>query len=179
MKPSQFASLVACIIAGITWVYLGQNFVLLSVFGDALTDGGLNPQNLVDSATSPSFQALWLTCLAFTLIWLLSTAKSRPSNSAEVRQMRPTWWVYAVVLVLLGWVYQLVFTVLVWQVRGIAPVEGLPNIKYYPVPPGGWLILLVLVVIDVCLLFWLPTMLASPKSYRFVVPGALKFLGGR
>jgi hypothetical protein len=93
--------------------------------------------------------------------------------------MRPTWWIYAVVLVLLGWVYQLVFTVLVWQVRGIAPVEGLPNIKYYPVPPGGWLILLVLVVIDVCLLFWLPTMLASPKSYRFVVPGALKFLGGR
>jgi hypothetical protein len=39
--------------------------------------------------------------------------------------------------------------------------------------------LLVLVILDVALLFWLPTMLASPKSYRLVVPGALKFLGGR
>jgi len=47
------------------------------------------------------------------------------------------------------------------------------------VPPGGWITLLVLVILDVALLFWLPTMLASPKSYRFVVPGALKYLGGR
>jgi hypothetical protein len=70
------------------------------------------------------------------------------------------------------------FTVLIWQLSGTAPVQGVQT-NYFPVPPEGWAILLILVVVDVALLFWLPTMLASPKNYRFVVPGALKFLGGR
>ena len=92
--------------------------------------------------------------------------------------MRPTWWICATVLVLLGWFYQLLFIVLIWQLSGTAPVDGL-DANYFPVPPGGWITLLVLVIIDVGLLFWLPTMLASPKGYRLVVPGALKFVGGR
>jgi len=82
------------------------------------------------------------------------------------------------VLVLLGWFYQLVFTVLISQFSGTAPVEGV-EANFYQVPPEGWAALLVLVILDVGLLFWLPTMLASPKSYRLVVPGALKFFGGR
>lgn len=92
--------------------------------------------------------------------------------------MQPAWWVCAVVLVLFGWTYQLFFIVLKWQISGTAPVEGIDT-NYFQLPPGGWITLLVLVILDVALLFWLPTMLASPKSYRLVVPGALKFLGGR
>jgi hypothetical protein len=99
-------------------------------------------------------------------------------NSAEVREMQPTWWLCAFFLVILGWVYQLFFTILKWQISGTAPVEGIDT-NYFQVPPGGWITLLVLVILDVGLLFWLPTMLASPKSYRLVVPGAMRFLGGR
>ena len=40
-------------------------------------------------------------------------------------------------------------------------------------------VVLVFVVLDVALLFWLPTLLASPRSYRFVVPGAVTLFGGR
>ena len=138
----------------------------------------MNLTQYLASASSPSFQALWFTCAAVTLIWLFTTTKKSPMNSAEVREMQPTWWVCAVVLVLLGWFYQLIFTVLIWQISGTAPVEGI-EANYFQVPPGGWITLLVLVILDVALLFWLPTMLASPKSYRLVVPGALKFLGGR
>jgi len=113
-----------------------------------------------------------------TLIWLAITTSKTPMNSSEVRAMRPTWWICATALVMLGWLYQLVFTVLIWQFTGTAPMEGV-EINYYPVPAGGWATLLILVVLDVALLFWLPTMLATPKSYRLVVPGALKFIGGR
>ena len=35
--------------------------------------------------------------------------------------------------------------------------------------PGGWLLLLGFVLIDVVLRFWLPTLLASPRTHRFVV----------
>ena len=178
MKPQQIALLIANAIAGILWIFIGQNFVLLNVFAELLSGGGLNLSEYLDSASSPSFQALFYSCVAVTLIWLLSTAKKSPMNSVEVREMRRPWWICATVLVLLGWFYQLVFNVLIWQFSGTAPVEG-GAANYFPVPPGGWAILLVLVILDVGLLFWLPTMLASPKSYRLVVPGAMKFLGGR
>lgn len=178
MKPRQFVLLIACAIAGILWIFIGQNFVLLNFLDEFLSGGGLNLSDYLDSAASPSFRALLFTCFAVTLIWLVSTAKKSPMNSVEVLEMRPAWWICATVLVLLGWFYQLVFTVLVSQFSGTAPVEGV-EANFYQVPPEGWAILLVLVILDVGLLFWLPTMLATPKSYRLVVPGALKFLGGR
>jgi len=178
MKPKQFIPLVGCVIAGILWIFIGQNFVLLNALGGLIGGGGLPLLQFLESASSPSFQALWFTCVAVTLIWLFTTTKKSPMNSAEVREMQPAWWVCAVVLVLLGWAYQLFFTVLKWRISGTAPVEGI-EANYFQVQPGGWITLLVLVVLDVGLLFWLPTMLASPKSYRLVVPGAMKFIGGR
>jgi hypothetical protein len=178
MKPKQLIPLIACALAGALWIFIGQNFVLLNALGGLIGGGGLPLLQFLESASSPSFQMLWVTCVAVTLIWLFTTTKKSPMNSAEVREMQPTWWLCAFFLVLLGWVYQLFFTVLRWQISGTAPVEGI-DANYFQVPPGGWITLLVLVVLDVGLLFWLPTMLASPKSYRFVVPGALKFLGGR
>jgi hypothetical protein len=178
MNPKQFIPLIACVIAGVLWIFIGQNYVLLNVLGGLISGGGLPLLTFLDSASSPCFQALWFTCIAVTLIWLFTTTKKSPMNSAEVREMQPTWWICAVVVVLLGWFYLLIFTVLIWQISGTAPVEGV-DANFFPVPPGGWLTLLVLVILDVGLLFWLPTMLASPKSYRLVVPGALKFLGGR
>ena len=178
MKSQQFVRLIACVIAGMLWIYLGQNFVLLNLLAAPFSGGGMNLQVFLESASSPSFIALWFTCIAVTLIWLVTTNNRSPVNSAEVREMRPAWWICATVLVLLGWVYQLVFTVLIWQLTGSPPFEGAPG-NYFPVPPGGWVTLLVLVILDVGLLFWLPTMLATPKSYKLVVPGAMKFQGGR
>jgi drug/metabolite transporter (DMT)-like permease len=178
MKTKQFISLVPCVIAGVLWIFIGQNFVLLNVLGGLIGGGGLPLLQFLDSAISPSFQALWFTCATVTLIWLFTTTKKSPMNSAEVREMQPAWWLCALFLVLLGWVYQLFFTVLKWQISGTAPVAGI-DANYFQVPPGGWLTLLVLVVFDVALLFWLPTIFASPKSYKLVVPGAMKFLGGR
>lgn len=178
MKPKQFIPLIASGIAGGLWIFLGQNFMLSNILGGLIDGGGMDLSLFLTSASSPSFQALWFTCAAVTLIWLFTTTKKSPINSEEVRDMQPTWWICMLVLVLLGWFYQLYFTVLKWQFNGIAPVEGVGR-NYFPVPPEGWTTLFVLVLFDVGLLFWLPTMLASPKSYRLVVPGALKFLGGR
>lgn len=178
MKSQQIATLIACTIAGALWIFIGQNMVLLNLFAGLLSGGGMDLQIFLDTASSPSFQALWYTCVAVTLIWLMTTSKKSPMNSAEVRQMRPAWWICAIVLVLLGWLYQLIFTVLIWQFSGTSPIEGLES-NFFPVPPGGWATLLTLVVLDVGLLFWLPTVLASPRSYRLVVPGALKIVGGR
>jgi len=102
----------------------------------------------------------------------------KPRNAAEVKSMQPRWWISTILLVLLGWLSQLFFTVLIWQIQSASPVEG-SGVNYYPLPAGGWLLVMVFVVLNVLLLFWLPTLLASPRTYRFVVPGAVRLLGGR
>ena len=178
MKTPQIVLLITFAVVGTVWIYIVQNLVLLNVFSGLLSGGGLNLKSYLETASNPAFQALWFTCIAVTLIWLVTTSRKSPTNSAEVREMRPTWWICATVLVLLGWGYQVLFTVLIWQFSGTFPVDGI-EAKYFPIPPGGWATLLAFVIFDVGLLFWLPTMFASPRSYRFVVPGALKFLGGR
>jgi len=177
MKPKQFLLLIATVIAGILWIFIGQNFVLLNVLAEFLSGGGIDLSDYLNSATSPSFQALWFTCFAATLFWLITTAKMSPMNSVEVREMRRPWWLCAIALVVVGWLYQLIWTVVLPQISGNSPVDDVN--AYYSIPPGGWVTLLVLVILDVGLLFWLPTMLASRKSYRLVVPGAMKFFGDR
>ena len=176
MKPKQFLLLIASVIAGILWIFIGQNFVLLNVLAEFLSGDGIDLSEYLNSASGPSFRTLWFTCITVALIWLVTTAKKSPMNSVEVREMRRPWWFCAIALVGVGWLYQLIWTVLLPQVSGTSPVDGVN--AYYSIPPAGWVTLLVLVILDVGLLFWLPTMLASPKSYRLVVPGALKFFGG-
>lgn len=180
MKVPQLLTLVGCVLIGSLWTFIGQNLVLLTLFEGLLSAPGMPLDQYVSDASSPSFRMLWLTCIIAILIWCVMTTRKSPINSAEVRKMRPVWWIYLAILVGLGCIYQLFFTVFQWQLSGIAPVEGLQG-YYFPIPPEGWIAVLLLVIFDVGLLFWLPTMLATPKSYRFVVPGAIKFkfIGGR
>ncbi len=178
MRPFQWILLLFLVLGGMLWTFLFQNYLFLNLFPGLLVGPGLDLQDYLQTGSSPSFTVLWISCMVALLIWFSSTAGSRASCSAEVRRKRPLWWLAAAILVALGWLYQLFFTIFVWQIRGQSPIEG-SGTNYYPLPPGGWMVLLSFVVLDVLLLFWLPTLLASPRSYRLVVPGAVKFLGGR
>ncbi len=178
MRSTQFIWLGATFLVGSLWVFLAQNWIFLNLFPGLLVGDGLDLQDYLQTGSSPSFTMLWFSCISALLIWLSTTFNARPRNAAEVRRMQPLWWIAFASLVVLGWFYHLFFTVFIWQIRGDSPLEG-SGVNYYPLPPGGWLLLMVFVVLDVLLLFWLPTLLASPRSYRFVVPGAVKLLGGR
>jgi hypothetical protein len=92
--------------------------------------------------------------------------------------MQPMWWVAAIVLSVFGWLCLGWFTIFTWQVRGLSPIDG-SGMNFYPVPAGGWILLMGFVLLDVVILFWLPTLLASPRTYRLVVPGAVTLLGSR
>jgi hypothetical protein len=152
--------------------------LFLNLFPGLLIGPGLNLEEYLQTGSSPSFTILWFSCLVALLLWFYTTITSRPRNSDEVRRMKPRWWLAACLLVILGWLYQLLFTVFIWQVRAVSPTN-ISGMNYYPIPPGGWLLLIFFVILDVILLFWLPTLLASPRTYRLVVPGAVRLLGGR
>jgi hypothetical protein len=178
MRPREWICLLACVIGGILWVFLAQNVLFLNVFAGWLVGPGLDLQDYLQTGSSPSFTVLWLGCVTALLIWYWVTFRRSTSSSAEVRRLRGQWWLAALLLVLFGWLCQYLFTVFRWQVTGTSPLEG-GGVNYYPVPFTGWILLLVFVVLDVAVLFWLPTVLASPRSHRFVVPGAVVLRGGR
>ena len=178
MRPFQWTLLLITVLAGILWVFLAQNWLFLNLFPGLLVGPGMNLEDYLQTGSSPSFAVLWISCTVALLVWLASTSSRRTRNAAEVRRMQPVWWFTTLLLVVLGCLYQLFFTVFLWQIRGESPIEG-SAITSYPVPTAGWILLLAFVVLDVLLLFWLPTLLASPRSHRLVVPGAVTLLGGR
>lgn len=178
MRPTQYTWLGITFAGGIVWIFLAQNWIFLNIFPGLLAIGnGLDLEEYLQTGSSPSFTFLWFSCVTALITWVIITINGKPRNAAEVRRMRTGWWIASSVLVGLGLLYQIFFTVFIWQIRGNTPIEG-SGLNYYPIPAVGWLLLIVFVILDVLLLFWLPTLLASPRSYRFVVPGAVKLFGG-
>ncbi|MGB5136823.1 MAG: hypothetical protein WBN89_16820 [Prochlorococcaceae cyanobacterium] len=175
MRSTQYISLGVTFMVGILWVFIAQNLIFLNVFSALL---GPDLTVFLPQISSPSFTVLWLSCIIALFFWIFITWNGKPRNVAEVRRMQPLWWIATTLLVLFGWLCQLFFIVLFWQIQRTSPVQG-TGVNYYPLPPGGWLLVMMFVIFNVLLLFWLPTLLASPRSYRFVVPGAVRLLGGR
>lgn len=151
MRTSQLILLALSVMGGILWTFLVQSYLFSYPLAEFLSQR---------SSNTP-FGLLWVSCIAALMIWLFLTINSKTRNADEVMQMRSRWWLAAMILVGLGWSFQWLFS------------------RADPIPLPGWFILLIFVPVDVLLLFWLPTLLASPGSYRYVVPGAVKLLGGR
>lgn len=177
MRPSQYTWLGITFAGGILWIFLAQNWIFLNVFPELLAGNGINLQKFLQTGSSPSFTALWISCVIALIGWITITLNGQPRNVSDVLHKRTVWWSISSLLLVLGVLYQTIFTVFIWLIPGNSPMQG-SGINYYPVPAGGWLLLILFVVLDVILLFWLPTLLASPRSYRLVVPGAVKLFGG-
>lgn len=178
MRKTQFLLLAASVAIGVVWIFIVQNWIFLNVFPGLLVGPGLPLMFYLQTGSSPAFSVFWAGCVTATLLWIALTWSYRPHSSQETRKMQPMWWLAAGALTVFGWLCLGWFTVFQWQVTGTNPVEG-SQITYFPVPPGGWILLLIFMLIDVILLFWLPTMLASPRTYRYVVPGAVTLIGSR
>lgn len=178
MRNLQWALLAGSVAIGIIWTFLFQNWLLLVIFPGLLLGKGMNLQSFLGGASSPAFAVLWGGCLTALIIWIITTMATHPKSSSQVRAKQPQWWLAVAGLVVFGWMCITWYTVLFWQVTRTSPTQ-VTGMYYYPVPPQGWILLMLLVVLDVILLFWLPTLLASPRTYRFVVPGAVTLLGSR
>lgn len=175
MLKKQYIYLGISVLIGILWVFIAQEWIFRNIFYTFL---GPDLEVFIQMISNPTFKALWFSCITALGIWIVTTLNGKPRSAAEVRAMQPLWWLAASVLVVMGWLYQFIFTVLIWQMQGTSPVEG-SGVNYYDLPFAGWLLVLGSVMMNVLLLFWLPTLLATGRTFRFVVPGAVRLLGGR
>jgi uncharacterized caspase-like protein len=167
---------------GVAWVFTLQNWFLCEMLSSELFNMSPLMGNMKcvggHAFSSPASVALWSGCLIAYYIWIVVCSNVKTRNSAEVRKMKSKWWIAASALVAYGWFCQLYYPMISYGDGG----EGRINrINIYIQPLSGTYVFFCfgMVVFNVGLLFWLPTLLASPRSFRLIVPGAVKVFGIR
>lgn len=162
MTAAQRTRLAIVALLGLIWIGPGQDQVFQILLVDLFAGPGVTLGSLFQSAVNPAFRAVGISCATGYLIWLWITYKTRPSSAEEAAATGTLWWwTIAWANVFVGWALMALF------------------LRNDPIPASGWLTLLIFVVIDVAICFWLPTLMATPRTFRLVVPGAVKFFGDR
>lgn len=162
MSPAQLTRLATVVVLDLLWIGLGQDLLFQNLLVDLFAGPGVTLGSLFQNAVNPAFQALWVACATGILIWFWLTYKTRPSSAQEAFATgNQWWWMIAWANVFVGWALMALF------------------LRNDSIPASGWLTLLIFVVIDVVICFWLPTLMATPRTFRLVVPGAVKFFGDR
>ena len=139
------------------------NFVflpgLMTNFRNVFAAAGLPLQQFLDEGPPSLFMTFWFCNVGAVLAWFGRTMQRRAASAAMVAKMRAQWWITAGLLMAVGLVC---FIILI-------------SMPFRQVSLLGVVLLLVLLLVDEALCFWLPTVVASPRSYRLVVPGAQVF----
>lgn len=164
MTPSQLRRLAIAVVFGLFWIGIGQHLLFQAPLSEIIGGGG-NVSDLLSKSINPAFQALWVSCAAGVLIWFWVAFKSNPGGGVEeILKIGSTWWMIAFSNVVVGWGLMVLFVQIIGQTS---------------IPAQGWLTLLIFVILDVIICFWLPTLMATPRNFRLIVPGAVKFFGER
>jgi len=85
----------------------------------------------------------------------------------KCEEMQPRWWIPLICWCFMGWLSQLILycaDLADFSIRFLLSREG---VNYYPLPAGGWLSVMVFVVLKRSVLFGCPHCLASSATYRF------------
>ncbi|WP_126147506.1 hypothetical protein [Synechococcus elongatus] len=162
MKPKELVALAVSIIIGIAIVFLLQ-YPLLS---DDLTLSSLTSEidgiefwkNVV---LQPLLLSITIISLLFIALWIGIATTKTFTRSRDAYAMRATWFILAIVLFIIYEVLLLVFGYTSLLSEGSLPLQL------------NWLIQ-PLLFLDLILLFWLPTALATPRALRYVPPLSMK-----
>jgi hypothetical protein len=167
MKIAEIVALVVTV-AIATIVIFGLQPWLLGGSGLPLS---LSRGNLDKWAAEILFPTLYVVYVLGALLLLFWIAKALSSGFTKAKDVLSTgglWWIFAIVL-------------------GVVTMLALVGLSFFNgwfddsrnLEPFFWL--LGFIIVDVLLIFWLPTALATPKSMRYVPPGSMllrKIYGG-
>lgn len=127
-----------------------------TIFLNVFAAPGLQLQQFLGEGPPKLFRVFWFCNVGALMVWFYRTMGRRAASAARVSAMRARWWIAGGLLLAAGLVGS-AFSI--W-------------IPFPQVSLLGDIFLLVLLLVDEAFLFWLPTVLASPRSYRLAAPGA-------
>ena len=152
-------TVVVFLVLGPMWTFFALPWLMETVFLGVFAAPGLQLRQFLDEVTGKLFVVFWCCNASVVLLWVVRTMQRRAASAAKVAAMRVQWWTAASLLLAAGLILSAVMILL----------------RFPQVSPGGIILLLALLLTSEALLFWLPTVFASRRSYRLVVPGAQFF----
>lgn len=159
MKVKDLSPLICTVLAGMLLVIPLQQYLLASP--DLIASLGIRePETFwVQNVLPPLTYGIWIGGVLVTLIWIIQASQSTFSSSKSALSRRVGWFLYA------GCLY-LAYLVLFLVLANAGSVSVAMEIQL--------MVLLAVMPIDILVLFWLPTAMATPGTLRYVPPLAAK-----
>lgn len=166
MKTKEFIALIITgAIATVVILWL-QPYLFSSVIPFSMNSRELD--NWLGKVFWPTTWMIYGLGVFLTLIWIGKAAKSRYSHANQVLANGGLWWLLCIfcgLLSLIGFLIISFFTGWLNDGQSLEPLWILPPF----------------IVVDVVLLYWLPTAIATPRSFRYLPPFSMtlrKLYGG-
>lgn len=147
MKLSEAIRIIVLVSVGIVLMFFGQ---------PALFKGGIIPitdvpvDAWIQNDYMMAARIIFAVCLVCTILWCVLTARARIEGSHHVDPWFLTWWVI-----------------------GFFPIVAIGIALYFfNRSEQAVLFLTAFWIIDVLLLYWLTTAIATPRQLKYVPPGA-------
>jgi hypothetical protein len=147
MKIIEINRIIVIVIFGLFLMFLGQP-ALFKAGMITLADVSVDTWIQYDYMTAA--RIIFAVCLVSTILWYILTARARIEGSDDVEP----WF-------------------LIWWVIGFFPIVAIGIALYFfNRSDQALLFLTAFWIIDVLLLYWLTTAIATPRQLRYVPPGA-------
>lgn len=124
-----------------------------------LAMSGGRAQKLIDDDIEPMLWWSYGLIYLGQVWWFLKTAKSGRVTEKSLIKARKQWWLCLVLLISIGFIQRYC---LVWFIS--------PDL-----PSKAFLLLVIVLMVDIAVVYWLPSLLMTPQSYLPSVPGGRLF----
>ena len=150
MKASEIIRIIIFSLTGLIVMFLAQPFLFrsrITIFRISDIDVG----TWINNYYNPGGIVVFVVSVLSTIIWYLMTANAKAHQAKEVAQWVVVWWIF-----------------LLFPVLSICVAIG-----FFTGSNDTLVFLTIFFVLDILLLFWLPTATSTPGGLKFVPPGSI------
>lgn len=144
MKPLELIRIIALTVFGIILVLLIQPWLYRS---DIISLDVLDVEQWIVTDYLPSSYWVLGASIAATVIWYFSAANAKPLTAKDTSSWRLLWWIFLLI-----------------------PIVGIGFALYLQTEPSTRVGLAAMYVVDVLVLYWLPTASSSPSHTKYLPP---------
>ena len=166
MKIKDFVALLITWVIATLWMGIAQPNLFGSMIPFSMTNNDL--QDWLGAVFLPTMWVVYVSGIVFALIWLGKGTKGQYINAKQVLSNGWFWWL----LLFFGYLFNLiVFFAISFFTGWLDDGQSLEPLFIMPL----------FILVDIALLYWLPTALATPRSLRYVPPLSMtlrKLYGG-
>jgi hypothetical protein len=162
MKPLEIVFLLIAIFIATLIIFLLQPMLLdpgSEIFGGRFVGDTESINKLRSGLMYPSLMLNFMLGIAATLLWIARGATFQSVNSREALSKERTWWIMCISCGLVN----LIVVIALSFSNQLSDERDFNQFMF---------LLCIFSIINVILMYWLPTAIATPRTMRYIPPGS-------